>query len=89
MGSRQKKNAEDIESVYEKRADRIAARAVDGNSVVMSVDPVDALPVKSLAGELHYRSTAMSKALGMHLHMCIRGSDTIEQELSRRPESGI
>jgi hypothetical protein len=67
MGPRQKKNAEDIESVYEKRADRIAARAVDGNSVVMSVDPVDALPVKSLAGELHYRSTAMSKALGMLL----------------------
>jgi hypothetical protein len=71
MGPRQKKNAEDIESVYEKRADRIAARAADGNSVVVSVDPVDALPVKSLAGELHYRSTAMSKALGMHLHMCI------------------
>ena len=68
MGSKKpekkpEKRTEDVETIYENRADRNSAK-VDDDGEDMAVDPVDALPVKSLTGELHYRSTAARKAPG-------------------------
>lgn len=49
------KPREDIESRYEERAERNAAR-LDEKEDAMDVEEMDALPVKSLTGELRYLS---------------------------------
>lgn len=66
--TKQTKQTQDVESQYEERQERIAAK-VDENAEAMSVDPVDALPVKSLTGELSYRSTA-NQVSGRFLELC-------------------
>lgn len=58
------KPREDIESRYEERAERNAAR-LDEKEDAMDVEEMDALPVKSLTGELRYLS-APKKASGMY-----------------------
>ena len=61
---------EDIESRYEERAERNAAKDDGGEAMAVDeVEDVDALPVKSLTGELRYlsapkKSSGSSRGIG-------------------------
>lgn len=63
---------DDLESLYEKR---IRKRSLDKEAEEhgLEVDPVDALPVKTLDGKLYYRTgteTSCSFVITWYLYLC-------------------
>lgn len=63
-----KKEDDNLEAYYEKRA-KLVPKVKDEDMQGNSVDPADVLPVKTLAGELHYRNARSKSQLeeeGMH-----------------------
>ena len=48
-----------LEALYEKRRRKALAQK-ENEKIVVHVDPVDALPVKTLDGEVYYRTCILS-----------------------------
>lgn len=64
---------DDIESRYEERAERNAAKDDDNEENNMAVEYLDALPVKSLTGELRYLTKPKKPGRDCTLLNCISG----------------
>lgn len=50
---------DDLEAMYERRQRRKKLLDKDKEENELEVDPVDALPVKTLDGKLHYKTSKM------------------------------
>ncbi|KAJ7522542.1 hypothetical protein O6H91_18G016100 [Diphasiastrum complanatum] len=58
MGIKPEWEGEGLEKFYERKGKKFFSSKEDENSGLLVVDPADALPIKTLEGQLHYRSTA-------------------------------